>query len=140
MTPFPNPAKRVALASIAALALSTAAGVAGCNLTPQQQATGAAAVTTLAGLAAAHNATVATLVTQGALFCQKSSGIVAIAAPVAGSLVPQYASVIGASAAVVAQVCASLEAAAVPVPPPTNVPLNQVPVVTTPAAALLAAK
>jgi hypothetical protein len=111
----------------------------GGQCTQQQQQTSTSTVVTLAGLAAANNRTVAGIVVGGQLFCQKNGGtindVVAVAAPIAGALMPQWASVINVGAGVVASTCASIDA--IPVPPPTTVPLASVPVVVTPAAVVL---
>jgi hypothetical protein len=69
--------------------------------------------TTLAGVAAANNTTVAQIVSDGQLFCSGASGIFAV---LSGVKVPS--SVIGQSSAVVANVCKSVDAIAVPVSPP----------------------
>ena len=131
----------------AALALGLLAGCSTAKVSAgtavAQQATGP--LTTLAGLAAAHSTTAADLIAKGALFCaNKVTGAVsvvasadAMAAPFA-SLVPYGAvavSVIGASANAVAGVCAAIQS--VPVPAPTNVATDTVPVVAVQAAAAL---
>ena len=121
---------------IAAAVLAVAlAGCTTAQLTGAQNAAPAAG--TLLALASGQSTTVADLVAKGALFCNTTAGVRAVAAPVAAGLAPKAASVINASASVVASVCASLEAAAKPVAPPTNVPLDTVPVAVTPAAAAL---
>jgi len=99
-----------------------------------EMATATPAVSTLAGLAAANNATVADLVTKGQLFCETAGGPVAVADTIGG--LTSYASVINASASTVQDVCAALDA--VPVPPPSTIALASVPVVVSPAAAALA--
>ena len=133
---------RLASAALVALALS------GCTATQlaTAQSTAAAAsgpVTTLAALAAQRSTTAADLIAKGALFCRKADGSVAAIATTVGmvgpvvSVLPYGAvavSVIGASASAVASVCAAIEA--IPVPPPTNVAMDTVPVVAVPAAAL----
>ena len=130
-------------------AIACAGLLAGCTTaqmsTAQSTAASAApAVTTLAALASAHSTTVASLIAKGALFCQKQDGTVAAVATVAGMAAPvagllpggaMAVSVIGASASAVANVCAAI--AAIPVPPPTNVAPDTVPVVAVPAAATL---
>ena len=102
------------------LALSVLALSACTNLTPAQQVqvtAGTAAVTTLASIAAANNATVAQMVTQGALFCQKA-GPANLAAPfVLANASGAPVAVTGQAASAVAAACASLEA--IPVSPPT---------------------
>ncbi len=85
------------------------------------------AVATLAGIAASKNTTVATIVTKGQLFCQSASGIVALVKDLSSPT-----SVIGVSSTVVADACATINAT--PVPPPTNVPLDSVPVAVAPMA------
>jgi hypothetical protein len=129
------------LALTVALGACTAAQI-GTAQTVAAQAT--PAVGTLAALAAAHSTTVASLITKGALFCQKADGTVAAVASVTGIAAPVAAvipgaavavSVIGASAAAVAGVCAAIQA--VPVPAPTNVAPDGVAVVVVPAASAL---
>lgn len=86
-----------------------------------------AAVATLAGVAAAKNTTVASIVAKGQLFCQSGGSIVAILDTLYGPT-----TVIGQTASVVAQACATINA--VPTPPPANP--AAVPVVTAPAPVL----
>ena len=126
----------LALALLAGCATVALALLAGCATVapaapPGSVPTGMAAVTaaapataTLLTLAAANNTTVATLVTKGQLFCQYSGLIVAVA-----SVYGSPTSVIGQGSDLVKAICASVDAAAVPVAQPTNVPLNTVPVV-----------
>jgi hypothetical protein len=137
------------LTVIRPLAAALALAVTGCTsaqlATAQSVGTAAAApATALVSVAAAHNTTVADLIAKGALFCRKADGTVAaiattdaMAAPVA-SVVPYGAAVvtvIGASASVVQGVCAAIQA--VPVPAPTNVAPDTVPVIATAAAKVL---
>ena len=119
--------KRIILSAVALLALAGCSGTAtlGSPATPgSPAATLVPAAATLLDLAAANNTTVATLVTKGQLFCQYAGTVVAVATTFGAS-----SSVLGKASAVVADVCGALNAAAVPVAPPTNVPLNTVPVV-----------
>jgi hypothetical protein len=89
----------------------------GCGTTPAQQASLTAGAATLAAVAAAHNTTVASLVTKGALFCSKATAdapLVVALANVSGIPV----SVTNATSDVVAAACAGISA--VPVPPPAD--------------------
>jgi hypothetical protein len=83
--------------------------------------------TTLAGVAAANNTTVAQIVSDGQLFCSGASGIFAV---LSGLTSPT--SVVGKAAPVVANVCKSVDAIAVPVSPPDAA--AAVPVVVVPGA------
>jgi hypothetical protein len=117
----PNP-RRLALAGLPLLL------VAGCaTLSSWLTPTTTSAVATLASVAAANNSTVATLVTKGQLFCKSASGIVALLTSLGSPT-----SVIGIAGTVVADGCNLI--GAVPVAPPTSVPLDTVPTVTAPAA------
>lgn len=129
----------LAVVGVCALAL---AGCSASTTTAVSSAVTAAtpAVVTLAGLAAANSTTVAGLVTKGQLFCNKTvagadSDVVALSGLATTFGVP-YASVIGAVASDVAKACAAI--GMVPVPAPATVALASVPVVATPAAAVLA--
>ena len=119
--------RKLLFAAVAALALTACSSgfTIGTPATPgSPAATLVPAAATLLDLAAANNTTVATLVTKGQLFCQYAGTVVAVATTFGAS-----SSVIGKASNVVADVCGALNAAAVPVAPPTNVPLNTVPVV-----------
>lgn len=109
--------------------------------TPAQQA----ATTTLLQAAAASNTTVASAIAKGALFCQspKFGSVVALVST-AGGIVSVINATAGqdvqAGAATVLGLCQSVDAAAVPVPAPTNVATASVPVAvapSVPAAAVL---
>lgn len=89
----------------------------GCGTTPAQQASLTQGAATLAAVAAAHNTTVSSLVSKGALFCKKvttDAPLVVAVATVSGAPV----SVIGIASDVVAATCAGINA--VPVSPPAD--------------------
>lgn len=91
--------------------------LAACGTTATQQASLTTGAVTLATIAAANNKTVAQVVTDGALFCQKADALnpmVVAVADTAGAPV----SVVGKASDVVAKTCAAIEA--VPVPPPPS--------------------
>lgn len=95
------------------------------------------AVTTLLQAAAASNTTVADAVAKGALFCQSPKlGAVVAVTSAAGGIVSVVNATIGqdvqTAANTVLGLCQSVDAAATPVPPPTTVPLNSVPVAVVP--------
>lgn len=125
------------------IALLGGLALSGCSdLTPAQQAqvtAGTAAATTLASIAAANNATVAQIVNQGALFCQKA-GPANLAAPfVLANAAGAPVAVTGLAASAVAAACAALEA--IPVSPPVaadSVAVVSAPGVTLPAVAAAA--
>jgi hypothetical protein len=106
-----------------------------CGTTPAQQASLTQGAVTLGAVAAAHNTTVASLVTKGALFCQKATADAPLIVAVANlSGVP--VSVTNASSDAVAATCAGISA--IPVPPPADVAAT--PVVMAPSALPAAAK
>lgn len=114
-----------------------AAGLTLAACTPAEQTQLQASGTTFAAVAAAHNTTVASLITKGALFCQKNEPVIATAAGAAEVVAVATgqgvaASVIGQSAQAVAATCAVLNA--VPVPAPAAA--STVPVVTVPTTTL----
>lgn len=117
------------------IAILAALALAGCGTTPAEQAQLAAAGQTLASVAAAHNTTVASLVTKGNLFCQQK---VVTGAPLIVALANLYGapvSVVNQTAADVATACALV--GGIPVAPPVD-PASA-PVVTAPVAVLPAA-
>lgn len=116
------------------LAILAAIALVGCGATPAQQTQLIAAGQTLAAVAAGNNTTVAAIVTQGGLFCQKANA--------SGPLVVALANIYGAPVSVVNQTAASVATACalvggVPVAPPVD-PASAV-VVAAPVAVLPAA-
>lgn len=98
--------------------LATAVALAACGTTPTQQTAIGGAVATLAGVAAAQNSTVASIVTKGGLFCSQK---VAVGAP----LVVALANLSGAPVSVTGMASKDVAAAcgligAIPVPPPAD--------------------
>lgn len=89
----------------------------GCGTTPAQQASLTDGAATLAAVAAAHNTTVSSLVSKGALFCKKVTTDAPLVVAVA-TLSGVPVSVIGVASDVVAATCAGINA--VPVSPPAD--------------------
>jgi len=128
-------ARRITPLSLSgALWVGVALYLSACGTTPAQQASLTSGAATLAAVAAAHNTTVASLVTKGALFCQKATDDLPLVVALANvSGVP--VSVTGIASDVVAGACAGI--AAIPVPPPADP--STAPVVMAPSAAALPA-
>lgn len=120
----PPPASGPIAAMLGVIVL--AFGLSACAPAARPSAPAIAAAQTLAGVAAANNATVAQLVRGGALFCQQAGAwgdVVAMLAPTG-----QPYRVIGRTAAEVAAVCAAIQAVPVPPPPvPEATPAVRVP-------------
>lgn len=115
--------------------LAATIALAGCGSTAVQKAQLVAAGQTLASVAAAQNTTVASIVTQGNLFCGKAT----TGAPLIVALTNIYGApvtVVNQTAADVATACALI--GGVPVSPPAD-PAST-PVVAAPVAVLPAAK
>ncbi len=99
------------------IAILAALALAGCGATPAQQTQLIAAGQTLAAVAAGNNTTVAAIVTQGGLFCQKAAE--------SGPLVVALANIYGAPVAVVNQTAGDVATACaliggIPVAPPAD--------------------
>lgn len=117
------------------IVLAALVALAGCGTTTTQQTAVTGAVATLAGVAAAQNTTVASLVTKGNLFCSQKVVLGAPLVVALANLAGAPVSVTGMAAADVATACGLI--GAVPVAPPAD-PAS-VPVVAAPVAVLPAA-
>ena len=115
--------RQVAILGCVALALAAC----GSNITPAETSALTAVAGTLASVAAANNTTVAALVTKGQLFCSGSSGVFTVVGAMSAPT-----SVVGQTASAVAKACATVDAVAVPVSPPSAA--ATVPVVVAPGA------